>query len=206
MTVLAATSWTSNARMIEACVQLDYLRPGDRVLDPTYGKGNWWTRYRPDDLVASDLSTGVDFRQLPHPDASFDVVAFDPPYVCTGGRSKTTIQDFYDRFGLTDCPKTPQGLQELIEAGLKEVMRVTKPRGLILVKCANYVSGGKLWLGAHKTLQYGLDLGLHLQDQLIYVGHGRPQPARTRADGRAVRQEHARTNWSTLLILQTPRR
>lgn len=205
MAVLAATAWESNASMIESCVALGYLKDSDAVLDPTYGQGKWWAKWKPEALTCSDLTTGTDFRQLPHPDSVFDAAVFDPPYVCTGNRAKTTIPDFYARYGLTECPTTPQALQDMIDAGLKELLRVVKPRGLVLAKCADYVSSGKLWLGTHRTLQHALDVGYFCQDRLIYVGHARPQPPRTRTDGETVRQEHARTNWSMLLVLRTPR-
>lgn len=80
-----------------------YLYGADGVLDVTYGLGGWWTRYRPDDLVAHDLKTdGVDFRALPEARRSIDVVCFDPPY--TPHDADTGIEsggiDFATRYGL----------------------------------------------------------------------------------------------------------
>jgi hypothetical protein len=45
MTVLAASYWKTNADMIVDVVRLGYIRPTDRVIDLTFGRGKWWTKY-----------------------------------------------------------------------------------------------------------------------------------------------------------------
>lgn len=196
MTVLAATEWRSNAELIEDVHLLGYIGADDRVLDPTYGRGVWWRRWRPRDLVVHDLAMdGVDFRALPYSDASFDVVAFDPPYVSVGGRRTSGMVDMLGRYGLTDAPRSPSALQDMINSGLAEAARVVRPGGVVLVKCQDYVSSGRLWIGTHWTLSQGIALGLELVDRLEHVGRARPQPS-----GR--RQVHARRNLSTLLVFR----
>ena len=195
--VLAATAWTTNAHMIADVARLGYLQPDDRVLDPTYGKGVWWQEWRPKNLMTHDLrDDGVDFRNLPYSDGHFDAVAYDPPYVCVGGRATTTVPDLHDRFGLTDAPRTPAAVQQLVNDGLTEVARVVKRSGIVLVKCQDYVWGGKLWAGTYKVIQHGERVGLTLEDRLEHISGIRPQPP-----GR--RQVHARRNLSTLLIFRS---
>ena len=194
--VLAATAWPTNGDLIADCARLGYLRKEWRTLDPTYGRGVWWTKWEPDELVTYHRPIdGSDFRDLPEPDASFDAVAYDPPYVCVGGRKTTGTADMHDRYGLTGAPTSPAKLQRLIDDGLAEMHRVVKPRGIILVKCQDYVSSGKLWPGTHRTLAFALGLDLSLVDRLEHVSGVRPQPP-----GR--RQVHARRNLSTLFVLQ----
>lgn len=84
MTIFAATPWRNNAELIRDIAELGYIKKDDYTLDPTYGRGKWWDLWRPDNLVIHDLYTvdGVDFRELPEADGTFDVVAYDPPYVC----------------------------------------------------------------------------------------------------------------------------
>ena len=198
--VMAATSWVDSAALVEDCVKLGYLRPEWRTLDPTYGRGSWWRRWRPDQLVCHDLAMdGVDFRYLPEDDGTFDVAVFDPPYVCVGGRQTSTIPDFLDRYGLADAPKTPAALQKLIDDGLAEVARVVVGGGLLLVKCQSYVWGGKLWPGTFRVAERAERLGLELVDHLVHISGRRPQPP-----GR--RQVHARRNHSDLLVLRKPAR
>lgn len=117
--VLAAHAWPTNAHLIADVAHLGYLTDTDRVIDPTYGRGIWWQRWRPADLTAHDIrADGIDFRDLPHPSGRFDAAAYDPPYVCVGGRRTTTVPDLHDRYGLTDAPNTPAELQQLIADGL----------------------------------------------------------------------------------------
>ncbi len=198
--VLAAYPWTTNADLIVDVARLGYLHVDDRVLDPTFGRGVWWKRWRPARLVTHDLGIdGVDFRALPHADGEFDASVFDPPYVSVGGRSTSGISEMYERFGLLDAPTTPAGVQQLIDDGLGEVARVVRPGGLVLVKCQDYISSGKLWPGTHRTLCRADDLGLEIVDRFEHLAGPRPQP-------RGRRQVHARRNLSTLLVLRVPRR
>lgn len=192
--VKAATDWRTNGDLIAALVELGYLKFGDRVLDPTFGRGRWWTTYWPDDLTTHDIAIDkVDFRDLPYAAGTFDVVAYDPPYVSVGGRTTTTIPDFHDRYGMTDAPTSPAALQLLINAGLSECMRVTN--NYVFVKCQDYISSGKLWLGTHWTLTHALSIGLECVDRLEHITSPRPQPP-----GR--RQVHARRNLSTMFVFQ----
>lgn len=194
--VLTITAWPTNAHMVEDCVKLGYLRSEWDILDPTYGRGKWWTRWRPAALVVH--SPSVDFRSLKYAAGSFDAAVFDPPYVAKGGRRTSGIADFDDRYGLADAPRTPQSVQQLLNAGLSELARVVRPGGFILVKCMDYISSGKLWLGTYETLKHGLGLGLLVQDRMEHMSGTGPQPG-----GRV--QRHAWHNGSTLLVFQVPK-
>lgn len=200
--------WPTNAELISDVARLGWLRKDWRILDPTYGRGTWWKIWRPSrELVCHDLrADGVDFTRLPHPNALFDAVAFDPPYVATGGRESSTAPEFQDRYGLYEAPGTPRQLQHLIDRGLAECARVVKPRGLVLAKCADYVSSGHLWPGVFRTHARAEQLGLELVDILVHATEPGMQPKRRRKDGAEVRQHHARFNASTLLVLRADRR
>jgi tRNA G10 N-methylase Trm11 len=195
--VLAAQPWRTNAELIADVASLGYLKKDDLTLDPTWGRGIWWNVWQPTTLVKHDLYKldGVDFRDLPEEDDTFDAIAFDPPYVSAGGRSTTTIPEFHDRFGMTKAPSSPAGLQDMINDGIAELQRVLKPKKVLLVKSKNYVSSNKLWLGTIKTLNYAQSLGFECLDMLQHLSGTMPQPP-----GR--RQVHARQNYSTLLVLK----
>lgn len=214
--VLAAHRWPDNSYLIEDCFKLGYLRYDLHTLDATYGRGVWWKRARPIDLICHDLVLdGTDFRHLPHHDGEFDQIAYDPPYMAAGGRETTKIVEMFERFGMTGAPRTPALLQDLINDGLTEMHRLVRaPKlnrngrvyrrgGIVLVKCMSYVSSGSLWLGVHYTTQHALDLGFEVVDVLQHIGDPRPQPKRPkRKDGRHVVQQHSRNNYSTLLVLR----
>lgn len=208
MTVYAASKWKTNGELIADVAKLGYLKKTDIVLDPTYGEGIWWQNWEPNTLVYHDLHKlkDVDFRFLPYRDGSFDAVAFDPPYVSIGGRKTSTLDDFNDRFGVHRTPTTPAGLQQYMHDGFDECLRVVKSKGIILWKCCDYVSSGKIWLGTHLALTHALDRGCFMEDRFELIGHARAQPKRTRKDGSLVTQQHARRNLSTLFVLRAPKK
>lgn len=177
-----------------------WINDDDLVVDVTYGRGNFWTVYRPERLVAHDLIVdGVDFRHLPELDATVDVVVFDPPYIAQGGRETSTVPDMLDRYGLADSPKSVAESQTLIAAGIAEATRVLAPGGRLLVKCMDYVNGGELVLGRHHVVTTALSLGLRQVDEFVHASGCGPQP-----EGR--RQLHSRRAHSFLCVFRAPGR
>jgi tRNA G10 N-methylase Trm11 len=201
MTVLAAHDWATNADLIVDVAKLGYL--DGHVLDPTYGLGAWWRKFRPTQFTASDLEVkkspigkSIDFRSLPYSDNTFDAAAFDPPYMAPGGRKTSTIDKFNDAYGMHDTPKSPTENQTLINSGLSEMARVVKPKGFVLVKCMDYISSGKFWNGTGHTMNHGITAcDMELVDRFEHMGKPGPQP-------KGRRQVHARRNLSTLLVFR----
>lgn len=239
--ILAAAKFKNNAELIQKVAELRYLRRDDLTLDPTYGQGNWWKLWRPEHLTAHTRRTdGSDFRKLAYPDDHFTAIAYDPPYVCPGGIKTSTIKGMHDNYGMNESEgdeeeerlfRTPEELQQMINDGLTEMMRLVKPstrrtmtddrpNGIVLVKCQNYIWSGRLWLGAHLTLVHALELGFWVEDVFTHVGNVRAQPARTHkhaackgagcadcVEGRVASvAAHARQNASVLYILRAPRK
>lgn len=191
----------TNAALIAEFAQL-YIRPGDTVMDVTYGKGVFWRRYQhPGLFIAHDLAHDqVDFRHLPEHDGTTDVLIADPPHIATGGRKTSTIPAFNAAYGLLDAPRTPAGIFDLYAAGLKEWARVTRPGGIIAVKCCNGVTSGKRQWMHHRVAAIGEGLGLELWDEFVLVRKAPgPQPMHER-------QVHAWNRHSYLLVFRTPKR
>lgn len=230
--VMETQAWPSNAAMIEAAFKMHvYPRFAEpEILDPTFGRGLWWhpwlvPQHRRARGVGGEEVTvwetparftfhdyrmdGVDYRDLPHDDHSFDVVAFDPDYVAPGGRDTSTIPDFNGRYGLKPDYESPEALLEMIEEGMGELDRVLRPQGRVLVKCMTYVSGGWPVLGEHRVITAGQHYGWRVADIWVHPSGTGPQPKledRTRKDGKPVRQQHARSNSSRLIIFRKPGR
>jgi len=210
-TVESVVRCQTNGPLLAAAATL-WIKPDDHVIDVTYGRGNFWTHYRPRHFVAHDLHTidHVDFRQLPEADQSVDVVVFDPPYISMGGRDTSTIGqngggDLVAAFGLYDAPKSPAELAELIAAGIKEALRVLKPKGRLFVKCMDYVSSGGLFLGRHHVVTTALSLGFRQADEFVHHSGTGPQPT-VNPDGTPRKQYHARRAHSYLCIFEAPRK
>lgn len=185
----------TNGVLIATVARLGYVGGPDAVvLDVTYGRGLWWTRHRPARLIAGE----GDFRLRPEADGSIPVVCFDPPYISTGSRDTSSVDEFYSRYGLGDL-KGWRAVRSLIDAGLAECARVLAPGGHLLVKCMDYVeSGRKVWNTFHVAAHAEL-LGLRLVDRFVHLSGGGPQPM-TNLDGSPRQQRHAREVSSMLLV------
>jgi SAM-dependent methyltransferase len=190
-----------NGPLIAKAARL-WFRPGDLVVDVTFGKGNFWTHFEPQFFLAHDLKyDGVDFRALPYDDGVFDVVVLDPPYISPGGRETSTITKFNDAYGLKASPATPLGGAALMAEGIKEGARVLRPGGRLLVKCANYISGGEFFPGRHLAVVAANHNRLVQVDEFIHASGPGPQP-KFNLDGSTRRQVHSRLAHSFLLVFE----
>lgn len=137
------------------------------VLDVTYGRGKWWDRFTPDPFTYHDLALdGVDFRHLPHVDAEFDAVTFDPPYIAAGGEATSDdAAKFRSAFGLT-AGRNAADLDALVLDGLTEVCRVS--RRWLLVKCMEFV-GSRLFRDMPTDVTNACrGLGFVKHDQIVH--------------------------------------
>jgi SAM-dependent methyltransferase len=198
--VLAAHYWNSNADLMRDVSRLGYLgNDASMVIDVTYGRGNFWTKYRPPWLVKCDLRplpkldfAGVDFRNLPFSDDSADVVVMDPPYRLNGTPDQG---DFDDRYGIQETMSWQQRMA-MIHDGIKDCARVVAPGGYFLLKCQDQVCSGQVRWQTIYFAQQANACGLTLVDRFDMLPKSpRPQPG-----GR--RQVHAHGRPSTLLVFQ----
>lgn len=236
--ILAADYYVNNARLFEAAAKL-WIKPDDVVVDPTFGKGSFYKRFRPVNLIATDLDPekcpdspyGIDFRELPMDSGMADVVVFDPAYVVPGGRETSTIGEMNEAYGMGTTEANLASQWIVITDGLVECVRVLRPRGIIMVKCMNYISSASYHNIHADMIELMRSLGLKQVDQFMLVKKsGGPQPKnRTRkcpqckgtggdADvegfecpscggaGRiATVQQHARNNVSFLIVARKPK-
>lgn len=187
----------SNGVLIARVAQLGYIQPP--VLDMTYGRGGFWTRYRPVDTEACNglFPWTGNFLEIPE-DGTFPTVVFDPPYISTGSRATSSVDDLYDRYGLGDL-KGWRAIRQLIDEGMSKAHKLLADDGLLLVKCMDYVeSGRKVWNTFHVAAQ-GEALGLQLVDRFHHLTGGGPQPM-TNLDGSPREQKRSREVASMLLV------
>lgn len=185
----------TNADLVVDLVSLGYI--SGYVADVTYGLGRWWSKFRPDNLVACDLDQAkspigfsVDFTALPFDDMLFDSVVFDPPYKLNG-----TSVNFGDdkNYGVDGSGVSVEQRHDLIRRGLSECCRVS--RRFVILKCQDQVCSGRVRWQTRIFSDFVESLGgFHLVDSLMVRG-SRPQPA-----GR--RQIHSRRDYSTALVFR----
>lgn len=193
---LACTEWAANSELIAAVHEVGYIRDDDQVLDVTYGRGLFWTEYRPARLVAHDLHTldGVDFRDLPEPDEFADVTVIDAPFVPKGGTEHEHTAEFRDRYGLNGAPVHRTELTHLMMDGLAECVRVTR-RGGARAGQVSAVSVGQVFHNMPAIVcRHAEGLGLRQIDQAIM--RRRPGPTSAQVFN------HLRANYSVLLVFQ----
>lgn len=200
-----ATAWRNNGELITDAFKLLFVNglwcESDLVLDVTYGDGKWWTEFQPERFVALSRRNdpGFDFADTGLLTGSARVVAFDPPYVCKGGRETSTILDMDDAYGLIDAPLTPAALLTMNTGGLSEAMRLATHA--VLLKSMDFVSGGELQCHTRLLEAYAESKGWVVFERLVHLPTGgRPQPALS-PSGKPRRELRGRQRPSTLSIL-----
>ena len=190
-----------NADLIAAVARL-YLSKGCRVADITYGRGVFWKgvnlpdyRFYKSDRITCP-SSPHDFRQLPYPARSFDVVVFDPPYAHAGG--SMIVEPRY-QMASTAGGLSHRDIMEMYERGMTEAARILKPGGTLWVKCADEVEDSRQRRGHMEVFQIAQGLGLVDQDLFVLMQQSMPV-----TNGR--KQQHARKNCSFLWVFRKPAR
>lgn len=177
-----------------------YAKDGDMIADVTYGKGNFWkqTDLSKYSFFPSDIMTGIDFRDLPYLDETFNIVVLDPPYM---HGSKAPINEHLDstyrnnfRGGYGNDYVLCLYLQ-----GIMECWRVLKDKGYLFVKCQDQVESGKNKYDHIKIYNMALDLGMIAEDLFILVVNKVPMM-------RHKYQFHARKNHSYLWVFKKKER
>ncbi|SRR6266496_3051757 len=181
-----------------------YVAPGSKVADVTYGKGVFWRKIPQDryELLATDLSAGVDSRELPYEDESLDCVVFDPPYMHTPGGTAHVNHQNYEGYYRNNKPlngsekKYHEAVLDLYFKTADEAFRVLKNEGIFIVKCQDEVCANQQRL-THVELINEFALKKFIaEDLFVLVRNGRPGVSRM------IRQAHARKNHSYFLVFR----
>lgn len=198
----------NNAEIFPKVLEL-HVRKGASIADVTYGKGVFWKNvdvgnYR---LFPSDIADGVDCRNLPYEDGSFDAVVFDPPYMEGFYRMGNTIKAgdgthkaFRNHYSNGDEAPKPSGAKwhaavlEIYDEGGIEAHRVLKDRGVFIVKCQDEVSANKQNLTHVEIINSFSEIGFFCKDLFIVVRSNKPGMSRV------INQIHARKNHSYFLV------
>lgn len=125
-----------------------HATPEPRIVDVTFNRGVMWkgtphTPYRVD--VSREMSPDADLiadcRALPFADASWDVIAFDPPHLPAASASRNSSGIERRQYGLTADGDYRQGdnVSPLFYDFLIEAKRVLAPGGIVIAKIADLV-------------------------------------------------------------------
>ena len=187
----------TNADLIAHLVELRHLHDGMDVIDLTYGKGRFWSKYRPPRLTTNDLdpqsaaACHFDFRfPLEEWCGFFDFTVLDPPYGLRG-----TVNDTNGDYGLGEYLPVAER-HEMMHHGLRGAVSVTKLGGAILYKCQEQTCNGRKYPQPYMVYDWAMGLGLGYVATFQVHSH-RPQP-----QGRGQKLVHQ--NYSSALLFRRP--
>lgn len=201
--VLTAKNGT-NAELFPEVLRI-YAREGNRILDMTYGQGVFWKNVDTSrfDLSRNDINTKKgeiheDFKCTSWRSSLFDIVILDPPYMFGAGGKDSVMDKQYEN-GMYRQDLNQKGIKAIVnlyEGGIKEVHRILKPRGLLMVKCMDLIQGGHQHRIHHMLFDIAINnMGMIDEDLFILVSNGVPIM-------RHKYQLHARKNNSFLWVFR----
>jgi len=179
-----------------------YVDDNSVIADVTYGKGVFWrkvdkTKYN---LLATDLKTGVDCRNLHYESDSIDCVVLDPPYMHTpGGTAHSNHQnyeEYYQNNAATSDKKYHEAVLDLYFQASKEAYRVLKNKGILIVKCQDEVCANRQRLTHVEIINELEKYGFITEDLFVVTRKNKPGVSRIK------KQRHARKNHSYFLVFR----
>lgn len=202
-----------NAEVFPDVLKL-HVPVGATVADVTYGKGVFWKNVPEDDykLLATDIETGVDCRELPYKDSEIDCVVLDPPYMeglfrkkeehMAGSGTHGAFRESYsDEKPTTETgPKWHDAVLDLYYKAGKEAWRVLKDGGIFIVKCQDEVSANRQRLTHVELIREYEKYGFYTKDLFVVVRSNKPGVSRM------LKQVHARKNHSYFLVFVKPKK
>lgn len=160
--------------------------------DPCYNKGNF---YRKGVVQAPKIKSDInpllpgveryDVRLLPFVN-EFKCIIFDPPFIVTGGNSK--MDKLYGSFANIN------ELRLFWKESLISLQRALKNRGILIIKCQDFVNGRKNYIFLEEILSLARDINFQIKDIFILLAKTRPI--------RMKKQQHARKYHSYFLVLK----
>mgnify|MGYP001138720492 CR=1 FL=1 len=171
-----------------------YGKGATNVADVTFGKGVFWKQIDTRDInfLPSDITGGIDLRDLPYCDGEIDFIVVDPPYAHSSATPiKKSINDQYNINSV--CGR--DNILRLYFGGIIEAFRVLRKGGILVVKCQDEVMGGKQCFNHIVLLNFAEVYGFVCEDIFVLVQRGRPAM-------RHKYQIHARKNHSYFLVFR----
>lgn len=190
-----------------------HVPKGSKVADVTWGRGVFWKNVPQEDyeVLGTDISMGIDCRNLTYGDSSIDCVVLDPPYMegfyrknndhkaCSGSHS-TLAQAYSNGDEVnsdtqnTGTKKWHAAVTDMYFKASIEAYRVLKKKGVLIIKCQDEVSAGKQWFTHVEIINELERIGYYSKDLFVVVRTNKP------AVSRIKKQVHARKNHSYFLV------
>lgn len=175
-------------------------------LDVTYSKGVFYKNgvvnqptYKTDLYPQTEDTIQSSSTDLPFEDNVFETVMFDPPFVIAGKTYKenedANSSIIAKRFSAYE---NYTELKHHYSATLKELYRVLKNKGIVIMKLQNTISSGKQHMTHYFTVNEALRHGFYVKDEFVLLSKSKI----TSFGGRWKTQQHAMKYHSFFLVLQ----
>lgn len=210
--VIVSAYVAGNADVFPLILEL-HVQKGSKIADVTYGKGVFWRNVPRNkyELHATDSADGIDCRDLPYEDGSFDCVVLDPPYMegfyrkqnsqKAGSGTHTSFREAYSSGDEKNedrkhkgAPKYHAAVTDMYFRAGTEAWRVLRDEGVLIVKCQDEVSANRQHLTHVEIINEYEELGFYTKDLFVVVRSNKPSVSRLK------RQVHARKNHSFFLV------
>jgi hypothetical protein len=202
MAIVYSATVGTNADVFSYVLDM-HVPDGSTIADVTFGRGVFWkkvdkNRYR---LKATDLMTGVDFRQLPYGAGEIDALVLDPPYMHTPGGTAHRGHQNYEAYYRNNEGEGYGGIKyhdavlRLYMDGITEALRVLRAKGVLILKCQDQVCAGHMRLTSVELSHFLVRTGWTVEDLFVVVAHNRPGISRLKG-----KQKHSRRNHSYFLV------
>ena len=204
---LIVSAYTAGNADVFAKIVALHIPENSTVADVTFGTGVFWKKI-PNDyckVLTTDISTGVDCRNLPYDDSSLDALVLDPPYMegffrkkqKAAGGTHAAFRKYYangDEDSEPDGPKWADAVVSFYFDAIDEGIRVLKTKGILVVKCQDQVSANIQRLIHVEIINFATKKGLYCKDLFVVVRQNSPSVSRI------VKQCHARKKHSYFLV------
>jgi len=193
---------TSNKEAIENIMSLYQIEQFD--LDCTYSTGSFWKglpqpKIKSDLYPKNDTIIEADSTNLPFENQSMSSIMYDPPFLIVGKTYKE------NKDGSSIIAKRFEGyetftqLKENYYNTLKDLYRITKTDGFVVMKCQDTVSGGKQHFTHVMVINMALELGFYPRDMFILTSNVRVNAFN---GTKWTKQYHARKYHSYFIVLE----
>jgi hypothetical protein len=200
---LVFSAYNSNNTEVFALILDLYVPSGSKIADVTYGQGAFWKNVDRNkyEVYPSDIKTGIDCRNLPYENETYDCIVLDPPYMHTpGGTAHVNHQNFENYYKNNSInnneKKYHEAVLDLYFKAAREACRVLKKKGIFIIKCQDEVCANKQRLTHVELINEFAKYGYTCEDLFVIVRNNKPGVSRI------LKQRHARKNHSYFLVFR----
>lgn len=203
MDIIIKSVNTSQEGIINDILRLHSIN-GRIDLDVTYSKGVFYKSgevgeptYKTDLTPQTEDTIQASSDNLPFEDDMFNTVVFDPPFVISGKTYKESEGGckISKRFS---CYHSFDELKNHYSNTLKELHRVLKNKGIVIMKLQNTISSGKQHMTHYFVVKEAIKHGFYIKDEFVLLSKSKM----TSFGGRWKTQQHAMKYHSFFIVLQ----